>query len=177
MGVKRRLGFGLPFMRKYRPKRKTGKGLKTRKPRRKTGRGFKKQRKTGKGLPFKQLVNVAKKSLGKQHGSLEFMTGEALDVVHREIAKKRGKFKLPRVIPVPKKIGAGLPLIPLLAGISALGGAASGVSSIVRSIGEIIDAKRRIFPNEKKQVGNGLYLAPYKKNGFGLYLSPYTIKN
>ena len=92
------------------------------------------------------------------------------------MAKKNRKFTVPRVIPVPK-LGGALPLIPILAGISALGGAASGVSSIVKSIGEIIAAKKKIFPGETKKVGNGLYLAPYRKNGLGLYLAPYKIKN
>ena len=84
---------------------------------------------------------------------------------------------MPLIIPIPKT-GGVLPLIPILAGISALGGAASGVSSIVRAVHDIIDAKKKIFPGEKKQIGNGLYLAPYKKSGFGLYLHPYnTAKN
>jgi len=48
----------------------------------------------------------------------------------------------------------------------------------VKAIGDIIDAKRKIFPSsgggEKKHSGNGIYLAPYNKNGFGLYLKPYS---
>ena len=109
--------------------------------------------------------------------NIEALAGKALDVVHREVAKKKRKVRgVPRVIPVSKSGGA-LPLIPILAGISALGGAASGVSLIVRSIGEIIDAKRRMFSGDKKKIGNGLYLAPYRKNGYGLYLAPYKIKN
>ena len=96
----------------------------------------------------------------------------ALNAVQNEIRKKRVK-KLPRVIPIPK-VGGMLPLIPILAGISALGGAASGITSIVKAVGDVIDAKKRIFPGGKTQIGNGLYLAPYKKNGFGLYLSPYN---
>jgi len=65
-----------------------------------------------------------------------------------------------------------LPLVPILAGISALGTGVSGISSIVRSIGDIIEAKKKIFPGGGKlQLGNGMYLAARKKtNGLGLYL-------
>jgi len=66
------------------------------------------------------------------------------------------------VIPIPKSGGA-LALLPILSTISALGGGASAVGSIVKSIADIIDAKRKIFPGEKKQIANGLYLGPYKK--------------
>ena len=180
MRVKRKLGMGLPRSRWS--IKKAGKGLKqTPKPRRrKTGKGLKRKgkRKTGKGVSFKQLVSSARKSIRnmKKNQNIEALTGKALDAVHREVTKKKRKFRVPRVIPIPKSGGA-LPLIPILAGISALGGAATGVSSIVRSIGEILDAKRKMFPGDKKKVGNGLYLAPYRKNGHGLYLAPYLIKN
>ena len=61
-----------------------------------------------------------------------------------------------------------LPLVPILAGISALGTGVSGISSI----GDIIEAKKKIFPGGGKlQLGNGMYLAARKKtNGLGLYL-------
>jgi hypothetical protein len=97
----------------------------------------------------------------------------ALNAVRRHIGRR--KVRVPRVIPVPKKIGGALPLIPILAGISAIGGAASGVSSIVKAIGDIIDTRKKFNSKNdaKKQIGNGLYLAPYRKNGVGLYLSPY----
>lgn len=85
----------------------------------------------------------------------------------------KSQAKVPRIIPIPKSGGA-LPLIPILAGISAVGGAASGVSSIIKAIGEIISAKKTLFPGgEKKQVGAGLYLYPYRKNGYGLFLNRY----
>ena len=154
MNTKRKLGLGLPSPSVTSQKKKKKKGC-------------------GKPLSFAHLVKkarVAVKRFSKNSPPSE-MAMVALNAVRNEIGKKRVK-KLPRVIPIPK-VGGMLPLIPILAGISALGGAASGVGSIVKAVGDVIDAKRRIFPGGKMQIGNGIYLAPYKKNGFGLYLNPY----
>ncbi|XP_060856638.1 uncharacterized protein LOC132934343 [Metopolophium dirhodum] len=70
---------------------------------------------------------------------------------------------------VPKK-GGVLPLIPIFAGLSALGALTGGVSNVVKLANEF---KR----NTPTHLGGGLYLAPYKGNsykiGSGLYLTPY----
>jgi hypothetical protein len=157
-----------------RVKRKLGMGLIAKKKKNSIGRkkGTKKKI-TGKGLPFKTAVKTAQLAVKKnaRNAGLHDATTMALAAVLRKLKKQKRIVKVPRVIPIPKSGGA-LPLIPILAGISALGGAASGVSSIIKAISEIIDAKKK-FSGERKQVGNGLYLAPYKKNGFGLYLTPY----
>lgn len=164
MRVKRTLGMGLSTRRRKRTK--------------KSGTGLQRRRKTkvGKGLSFNSLIRAAKKSLKNKskNDSLEDAANVALGVARREVSKK--KYKTPRVIPIPKAGGA-LPLIPILAGISALGGAANGVGSIVRAVNDIIEAKKQLFPGQKKQIGNGLYLAPYRKHAHGLYLAPYQPKN
>lgn len=169
MRIKRKLGMGTK-----RP-RKSGKGLKKKRRGRKVGHGLKRQRKA---LSFKHLVKKARDSIKNQKSTenIDALAERALNAAHREIKKNKRKFKLPRVIPVPKSGGA-LPLVPILAGITALAGAAKGVGSIVKSIGEIAEAKRKIFPGASKKIGNGIYLAPYKKTGFGLYLEPYISKN
>lgn len=175
MKAKRKLGLGL--LSASASSRKLKRIARKKNKKTKSKGGLNRQRGQGGGgkpLSFSHVVNKARsaiKRVGKNTSPSE-MAMVALNAVHSEIQKKRVK-KLPRVIPIPK-VGGMLPLIPILAGISALGGAASGVSSIVKAVGDVIEAKRRIFPGSKTQIGNGIYLAPYKKNGFGLYLTPYN---
>ena len=142
----------------------------------KKGKGLKGRRqrvKTGKGSTLNSLVKKARKAIkSKKVDSV----GAAVNVAMGAIKGSKHVTRIPRIIPVLKSAGA-LSLIPILATASALGAGASGISSIVKAIGDIRDAKKKIFPGTKKQIGNGFYLAPYKKNGLGLYLKPYPIKN
>lgn len=90
----------------------------------------------------------------------------------------------PRIIPVPK-IGGVLPLIPIFAGLSALGSLIGGASSIAKAVKLTQNAndnlEETIRHNKamegvtlgQTKTGNGLYLKPYK-SGLGLYVKPYT---
>lgn len=157
MRVKRTLGMGLNSR-----SRKQGKGLKRRIRKKKTP-------KKGRGIAFGSLVKKAHKDIKtKNPDTLSKAVRIAVGAF-----KKNHKTRIPRVIPIPKRGGA-LPLIPILAGISALGGAVSGASNIIKSIKEIIDGRKS---GDRKKIGNGLYLAPYRKNGYGLYFQPYQPKN
>lgn len=112
--------------------------------------------------------------------------------------KKTVESGLPRIIPVPK-VGGILPLVPIFAGLSALGalmggsaGVASAVLSAQRAKKELKEAQRHNQTMESIALGHdhgrrrrrqdsstenvvrsgsGLHLKPYK-NGLGLYLSP-----
>jgi len=70
------------------------------------------------------------------------------------------KNKLPRIIKVPKT-GGSLTLIPILAGLSALGTLAGGVANIVRTIRGI----RSNNGGSQVHLGKGMYLSPYKNGG------------
>lgn len=95
--------------------------------------------------------------------------------------------KRPRVIPIPKT-GGILPLVPIFAGLSALGALAGGASSVIKTINEAQQAKQLLGESQrhnrmmeavvigKHAKGDGMYLKPYKK-GYGLYLNPYNAKN
>lgn len=96
---------------------------------------------------------------------------------------KKSEIIRPRIIPVPK-IGGVLPLIPIFAGLSALGAIAGGTSSIVKTINEAQQAKQLLSESQRHNrmmeavalgkshtSGSGLYLKPYKR-GYGLYLNP-----
>lgn len=93
------------------------------------------------------------------------------------------KNELPRVIPVPK-IGGILPLIPIFAGLSALGALLGGSESIANAVISTKNARKKLMEakhhNETKEAialnrnmktGSGLFLKPYK-TGLGLFLSP-----
>lgn len=87
-----------------------------------------------------------------------------------------------RIIPIPKTGGVIPFLIPLFAGLSALGGISGGVAGVIKTIKEISNGKKileeNLRHNSKMETialkkGNGLYLKPYK-TGLGIYLKPFS---
>ena len=77
---------------------------------------------------------------------------------------------------MPKKGGILPFLIPIFAGLSALGSVAGGAAAVAKSVNEAKAANRQIEENirhnkamEPIKVGQGLYLKPYK-SGMSLYL-------
>lgn len=98
----------------------------------------------------------------------------------RKMLKGQNKkqFKTARIIPVPK-VGGILPfLIPLFAGLSAVGALSGGAAGIAKAVNAAADAKKQLSESKRHNqtmeaiaIGRGLYLKPYKK-GLGLYLKP-----
>lgn len=92
-----------------------------------------------------------------------------------------------RVIPVPK-IGGVLPLIPIFAGLSALGALAGGSAAIANAVVTANNAKKQLHESERhNQVmeaiaigtnkhGRGVYLKPYRA-GLGLYMNKKDSRN
>lgn len=86
-----------------------------------------------------------------------------------------------RVIPVPK-IGGVLPLIPIFAGLSALGALAGGSAAVANAVLSTNSAKKQLAESKlhnrmmeavaigASKHGRGVYLKPYK-SGFGLFMS------
>ena len=85
------------------------------------------------------------------------------------------KVHIPRVLPVPPKIGGFLPfLIPLFAGLSATGAIAGGTAGIAKAVNDTKVVKRQLEESQRHNsameaiaLGKGLYLKPYKK-GYGI---------
>lgn len=86
---------------------------------------------------------------------------------------------VPRIIPVPK-IGGVLPLIPIFAGLSALGSLMGGSAAIANAVLTTKNAKKQLaessrhnkqmeFEIHQQRNGKVLFLRPYK-TGYGLYL-------
>lgn len=90
--------------------------------------------------------------------------------------------KKSRVIPVPKT-GGFLPLIPLFAGLSALGALTGGAAGVAKTVLDAKAAKDKLAEASRHnqtmeaiaigKKGDGLYLKPYRR-GYGLFLRPYT---
>lgn len=70
-------------------------------------------------------------------------------------------------------------MIPIFAGLSALGAIASGASTIAKTVSDAGAAKQRLKEAERHNQamesialgGRGLYLKPYKR-GYGLVIMP-----
>lgn len=130
-------------------------------------------------------LNKLRKLIGdklkrKKSLHLEKASKLALKCAIKTVKKNKGNIKTPRIIPVPK-VGNAVPfLVPLFAGLSALGALTGGAAGVIKAVNDVDNAKKDL--DEKKRhnnkmesiaLGNGLHLKPYRK-GFGLYLNPQT---
>jgi hypothetical protein len=87
----------------------------------------------------------------------------------------RKSIKPPRIIKIPKS-GGILPLIPIFAGLSALGALSGGVGRIAKAINSAKEARKQLEESQRHNktmeaiaMGKGLFLKPYRK-GLGLFL-------
>lgn len=86
------------------------------------------------------------------------------------------RVRLPRVIPLPKT-GGILPLLPIFAGLSALGTLAGGAAGIAKTVNDyksaqqnLSESKRHNKVMESISLGKGLYIKSHKK-GAGLFIA------
>lgn len=144
---------------------------------------------------FRSAVQSAKKTIASENPQtigeatkLAFAAATKAVKIRSKIPKKEVLNALPRIIPVPK-LGGALPLIPIFAGLSALGALIGGSSTLANAVVSANSAKQQLREanrhNETMEAiaigktnksGSGLYIKPYKK-GFGLYLKPYGFKS
>lgn len=128
-------------------------------------------------IQFRRAIKAALKAARK------FKKGRSL----RPLGKRNGKSSSTgideRVLPLPKS-GGFLPLLPIFAGLSAIGSLAGGAAGVAKAISETRDASRRLDElkrhNETMEAvalrkGRGLFLKPHSKTGgLGLYMMPYS---
>lgn len=189
MKAKRTLGMGL---RKKSGKKKKKIKMKKKKKKTKKRKTSKKKKKTvAVKKAFQKAMKEAKSEIAKKRPQTVPSAAEvALDaakaaIKDHKIPKGKLQSGLPRVIPVPK-IGGVLPLIPIFAGLSALGALMGGSASVANAVVSANNAKKNfkeaqrhnqsmeaIAIGRNAKTGSGLYLMPYKK-GFGLYLAPIS---
>lgn len=136
--------------------------------------------KLGLGLPFNKVVKAAripaKLISGKKTRTLHQLSQLSLARAKTFLKKnKKRHIRKPRVLPLPKKWSGGiLPLIPIFAGLSAIGSLLGGASNVVKAVQE---ARARHQGNDSggqtsTKIGEGIFLKPYRK-GYGIYLRPY----
>ncbi|XP_073986139.1 uncharacterized protein [Rhodnius prolixus] len=131
------------------------------------GGGIKKKKKT-----IKDIISAARVT---SPTSISGAAKTALKKAKKFLAKSK-LHKLPRILPVPR-IGGVLPfLIPLFAGLSAIGSLAGGAAAVAKAVKDTRDARDRLEEMrhhnrkmEEQKIGQGFYLRPYKK-GYGLYI-------
>lgn len=131
--------------------------------------------KTGMGVKnFKSLITKIRCHLKKIKPCNE---KSAIKIAYAAAKKYflKNKVRLPRVIPIPKT-GGVLPLIPIFAGLSALGTLAGGAAGIAKTINDYKSAQQNLQESnrhnkamESLAIGKGLYIKPYKK-GEGIFL-------
>ena len=129
----------------------------------------KKNKKSGKGLrkktTFRNIINSTKKLMNRKKDTINTAIAGARYAVKKAGGKKN--ILIPRIIPIPTKMGGILPIIPIFAGLSALGTIVGGVSSVVKAANAVNSIK-------KERVGSGAYFKPFSINiGDGVYLKPY----
>lgn len=150
----------------------------TMKAKRKMGMGARVQRRHG---FHKAILKNVKRLFNKRNtNSIKKNAGMAVKAARLAVKNVGGRknIKTPRVLPLPKT-GGILPLIPIFAGLSALGALTGGAGAVAKAV---LDAKASQNKLEEAnrhnktmeaialgKKGSGLYLKPYKK-GYGLYL-------
>lgn len=134
-----------------------------------------------KTLSLKKLISTTKKFTTPSNDS-KVSIKSALRAARKTIKSVGGKksISLPRVLPVPK-LGGFLPaLIPVFAGLSALGSLAGGAAGIAQAVNRASAARKQLEEQtrhnkrvEALAVGKGLYLRPYQ-TGYGLTFNKST---
>lgn len=137
----------------------------------------------GGALSFKSATSLARRALRNTPSSnVNTAIKIAMNAIKKNVKKGGKMHKSTRVIPIPKR-GGFLPLIPLFAGLSALGALSGGAASIVKAVNtakaaseSLKEAQRHNQAMESITMGKGLYLKPYK-SGLGLFLAPPARKS
>ncbi|CAG4964831.1 unnamed protein product [Parnassius apollo] len=122
---------------------------------------------------IKKIQSQLKKLKSKDnHSAIKYTYAAAKKI----FSNKKG-ISLPRYIPLPK-CGGLLPLIPIFAGLLALGSLAYGAAGIAKAVNDSKAAQKSLQESERHNrmmeavaLGKGLYIKPHKQ-GAGLYLNP-----
>lgn len=180
MKVKRKLGMGLVSANgRITTRRKRSKLKRVRK----FGGAHKRPRSFQRAI-LKRVRDAVKRS---NRGDMEESARIALSAAKVALKDAGGRKKInqPRVIPIPK-FGGFLPLIPIFAGLSALGGLAGGAAGIAQAVNRTKAAQEQLKESQRHnqtmeaialgKKGSGLYLKPYRR-GMGLFTVSKQTKN
>lgn len=153
---------------------------------RKTKKSKKKKKSNSKSIgccTFKALVKKTRSSIKSAKPTTQTDLFNTAIAAAKRIKLSSGRISQPRVIPLPKT-GGFIPLVPIFAGLSALGALGGGGAAVVRAVKAASEAQKQLDESRRhnrqmeaiaignSKHGSGLYLKPYRK-GYGIYLSPY----
>ena len=140
--------------------------------------------KLGIGVKGKQLmrlnkiIKAASKSMVKSNSARKIILS-ALKGARSAVKEAGGKRQIiiPRVVPVPSKVGGFLPfLVSIFAGFSAVGAVAGRAASIAKAMNEVSTAKKQLEEDRRHNIKmeeialeEGHFLKPYK-TGAGLII-------
>lgn len=132
--------------------------------------------KTGAGIKtFKKCVSKIRSKLKKlKHHDSKSLIDAAYSAAMKVFPNNK-KIRIPRMIPIPKT-GGILPLIPIFAGLSALGTLAGGAAGIAKTINDYKAAQKNLQETQRHNkamegvaLGKGLYIKPHR-NGHGIFI-------
>lgn len=128
------------------------------------------------GRSFKSMVSKIHNKLKKSKPRSDAAAIKEAYSAAKKLIKNKKKVHVPRVIPLPKT-GGILPLIPIFAGLSALGALAGGAAGITKAVNDHKSAKKNLEEAQRHNrmiesiaLGKGLYIKPYK-TGNGLFVN------
>lgn len=132
--------------------------------------------KMGAGIKgFKSVVSKIRAKLKKFAPKTDKSAIKFAYLAAKKLIPKSARVRLPRIIPIPKT-GGILPLLPIFAGLSALGTLAGGAAGIAKAVNDYKSANQNLKESHRHNkmmesiaLGKGLYIKPYKK-GSGLFL-------
>lgn len=141
----------------------------------------KKQRKQANVKKKLCLTNVVKQIKKHVFSQKPDTMKDAIQIAMKTANNFKSKIKLggSRIVPIPKT-GGVLPLIPIFAGLSALGALSGGAAGVTKAINDARSASKQLEESQRHNktmeaiaMGKGIYLKPYKR-GMGLFLKPYS---
>lgn len=148
----------------------------------KIGKGLDKAKSKKKKIALSTIIKNARNAIKKSRPD-NIQSAIKVAVASVKKMKKGKQVNAPRIIKLPTITGGVLPLIPIFAGLSALGTLAGTTASITNAINsakkgqlELNESRRHNRQMEAIAIGNksgkGFYLRP-AKNGNGFYLQTY----
>lgn len=183
MKVKRKLGMGL----KEKQRRRKGAALKMRR---------KKKRASKKGgggaaalkrkIAFRKVLIDPLKKYVQHHRIGDFSDVKTISQKSLQAARRfikdvggRKRVRVPRVLPLPKT-GGLLPLIPIFAALSAIGGLSGGAAALAKTVLGVKNAQKQLAESQRHNkhmeaiaMGKGMYLRKHR-SGLGIFRTTNT---
>lgn len=137
-------------------------------------------RKTKHATSFSAAVRNARKAIRDSKSKDPKKAARiALKAAKAVVKKSKKVAKVGRILPIPKRGGILPFLVPIFAGLSAVGGLAGGAAAITKAVNDASAARKALEEQKRhnqrveaialtgRPYGRGYYLRPYK-NGYGL---------